>query len=259
MKLNCFALVAFVVNILLHTTARADTAQEIFVRANAAYAHGNYDRAIADYQLLAESGIADPDVTFNLATAHARASHYGEAIRWYERTLALRPSDDEAERGIQLATGVLGNRRAQAQGEATVQTRPPMLESLARSFSETTLGTLTLAFDVALFAFLMALLVAKRESVRLGLGIAVPIAFLGAATFGILFAQKLGAFSSGTAAVVLTEHADVRDGAANDSRLQGEAFEGERVNVVSRHGDFARVRLPNGRFGFMRRVDLGEI
>lgn len=239
--------------------AHADTANEIFARGNNAYAHGQYDAAIAEYSLLIDSGIADADVTFNLATAHARASRFGEAIRWYERTLALRPGDDDAERGIAAATSVLGTRRAQVQGEAVVQTRPPMLESLAQSFSLTTLGLVTLALEFALFGLLIGLLFARRESLRLGLGIAVPAFVVATALFGVVFAEKLGVFRSGQSAVVLREHADVRDGADSDSRLHGEAFEGERIHVLSRHGDFARVRLSNGRIGFMRRSDVGEI
>ncbi|MBK8170044.1 MAG: tetratricopeptide repeat protein [Sandaracinaceae bacterium] len=243
----------------LATAAHADSAREVFQRANQAYLTGQYDAAIAQYQVLVESGVADPDITFNLGTAHARAGHYGEAIRWFERTLVLRPGDDDAERGIAGATSLLGTRRAQAEGEATVQTRPAMFESFVRGFSEDTLAIATLALDTLFFAVLVAFFFVGRESTRLALGIAAPLLGLLGIVAMFALAQKMGMFRDGRPAVIVREHAEVREGPDPRAAERAHASEGERAELISRQGNYVHVRLSGRREGFMLVADVGEI
>lgn len=238
---------------------QADSTREVFARANHSYLTGQYDVAIDQYQVLVDSGVADPDVTFNLGTAHARAGHLGQAIRWFERTLALRPGDEAAARGIAGASSLLGAQRAQAEGEATVQTRPAMFESFVRSFTEDTLAIATLSLDVAFFVVLMGFFFATRESVRLSLGIAAPLLGLLGVVAMFALAQKMGMFRDGRPAIILRENAEVREGPDPRAQERAHGLEGERVEVLSHQGNYVHVMLGGRREGFMLSEDVGEI
>lgn len=244
---------------LVASSTHADSTREVFARANHSYLTGQYEVAIAQYQVLVDSGVEDPDVTFNLGTAHARAGHLGQAIRWFERTLALRPGDEAATRGIAGASSLLGTQRAQAEGEATVQTRPAMFESFVRSFTEDTLAVAALGLDVAFFLVLMGFFFASRESVRLSLGIAAPL--LGLLGIVAMFAlgQKMGMFRDGRPAIILREHAEVREGPDPRAQERAHGLEGERVEVLSHQGNYVHVMLGGRREGFMLSEDVGEI
>ena len=100
MRLGLSAIVAVVLLAALASPAAAQRLETIFAEANAAYFAGDYDAAAAGYERLVSAGVDDADVSFNLATAHAKARRYGQAIRWYERALWLAPGDDDAERGL---------------------------------------------------------------------------------------------------------------------------------------------------------------
>jgi hypothetical protein len=240
-------------------TAQAQQHSQIFTSANEAYFRGRYADAVQGYRTLVESGFEDPDVTFNLATAYARQRRYGHAIRWFERTLVLRPGDEGAEQGLASARAALGRRRAEAQGEALVATRPPLGEALVGPFSESFLAWLVLGLDVVLFGILIAFRRTRREDARLALGIVAPIAgvLLVLAVAGL--AVRSGAFEDGHPAVVLRENAPLHEGPDARARHRGRAVEGERARILAREGRWVRVRIGTDREGWMAAPDVGAI
>lgn len=256
MKLGVLASIAL---LSAASLARADTLHDTFARGNAAYARGDFTAAIAEYDTLLESGVADPAVTYNLAAAHGSLGHYGQAIRYFERTLLLAPGDEGAARGLKLARDALGERQAKDQGEAIVAERPPLSSALFASFSRDTLAWVLL---VSAWGFSVALLVlryARAEALRLGLGIGVALFVAGALVsgFGIWAKSDFGA--PGRRAIVLRDRVPLRDGPDAAARFSRELSEGESVRVLSSDGRFARVLLGRGREGFVAASEIGEI
>jgi tetratricopeptide (TPR) repeat protein len=251
--------VAAVVSAVLSSTANAQRTDAIFDRANQAYFRGDFGEAVAGYELLVESGVDDPDVSYNLATANARLGRWGHAIRWYEHALRLSPGDDDAERGLTIARAALGRQRADRDGEATVQMRPSFAQALVRPFSENTLAWLVLFTSFAFFGTLIARRFTRRETPRLALGIAIPLTGLLLALAAVGLVEKTGAFTDGERAIVLAEDAEVREGPDHRARTRTSALEGEAARIVDRHGDWVHVTLPGGREGWMDASDVGAI
>lgn len=239
--------------------ASAQRADAIFRQANQAYYHGDYAAAVQGYRLLVDSGIDDPDVSFNLATAHAQRGEYGRAIRWYEHALRLAPGDDEAEKSLAEVRRALGRRQAEAHGEAIVQTKPDFAESIVRPIAESTLAWLLLVLDFLFFGLLIARRYVHAESGRLGLGIAIPlVGVLLLLSVGGL-AVKSGTFREGEPAVVLVDDASLREGPDPRAQLRGHAVEGEPARIVDQTGDWVRVELSGGRTGWASSGEVGAI
>jgi tetratricopeptide (TPR) repeat protein len=239
--------------------ARADSLRDTFARGNAAYARGDYDAAIREYDTLIESGVADVSVSHNLASAYGSRGQYGQAIRYFERALREAPGDDLAERGLKLARELLGERQAKERGEAIVAERPPLSSAVFASISEDALAILLLVSSLVLGAALLLLIVARAEAARIGLGIGATAGLLFAlvSSFGLWVKADFGA--AGTRAVVISEHAPVREGPDAAARLSSELNEGESVRILAKEGDFARVRLARGGEGYVTKTALGEI
>ena len=157
--------------------ARAQSVERIFASGNEAYFHGDVARAEKQYHLLIDAGVHDPDVYFNLALSEARLGNLGKAVLYFERSLWLRPNDETAEQELAAARSALAGRRAERDGEATMQARPPLIEALVRPFSANTLAGLVLVLDVLLFALLLIRKWSRREPLRFGLAIAHSPAF----------------------------------------------------------------------------------
>lgn len=244
----------------LAAPAEAKTLEEIFEEANQAYFRGDYPSAVRGYEeLVLVYGVEDADVTYNLATAYARQRKWGHAIRWYERTLRLEPGDEGATAALAAARAVVGNRRAQAEGEATIETRPPFVEAVVRPFPPNLLAGLLVALDFAFFGVLAALRFAQKEAVRLGLGIAAPLLGLALLAVGAGVVVKNGTLERGVPGVVVEDAAQLHEGPNPWSGMRGAAREGESARILETQGGFAHVRLANGREGWVRAADVGAI
>lgn len=239
--------------------ASAQSADAIFQSANEAYYQGSHAAAAEGYRLLLESGIDDPVISFNLATAYAQLGQYGRAIRWYEHTLRLDPGDDEAEENLAEVRRALGQRQAEARGEATVQTGPGFVASVVRPISEGTLAWVLLVFDFAFFGLLIARRYVHAESGRLALGIAIPLVGLVLLLSVGGLAVKSGALTEGEPAVVLVDGAKLHEGPDPRAQVRGNAGEGEPARIVDRSGDWVRVELSGGRSGWASVDEVGAI
>jgi tetratricopeptide (TPR) repeat protein len=253
------AVSAALVTCLFCLPASAQSLQVIFSSANQAYFRGDWTAATQQYQTLVNAGVQDADVYYNLATAYARAGKLGKAVLCFERSLKLRPGDNDAEKALAAAVDALGRKRAEKQGEATVRTKPPLGVALVKPFSEELLAWLLLGFNLAFFGVLVAFRFATREATRVGLAIAAPLLglLMAAASAGLLI--KSEALMEGRAAVVLREDAPLREGPDPRAQVRAGALEGQPARILQREGEYVRVKLSGGAEGWMQRGDVEGI
>jgi tetratricopeptide (TPR) repeat protein len=236
----------------------AQSLDALFREGNAAYIRGDFAAASRAYDRLIEAGVRDADVYFNAATAHARKGELGHAVLGFERCLWIRASDDGCELGLRAAQAELGKLAAKQSGEATVRARPPLSEALVRPFSANVLAGSLLALDALLFGLLFARSRVQRESVRLGITIAAPLAALLLLLGFAGLAVKAGYFDEGPPAVVLRE-TPLREGPDPRAVVRGQASPGLRGTLGARQGGYAEARLAGGLHGWVKASDLGLI
>jgi hypothetical protein len=208
---------------------------------------------------LIDAGVRDPDVYTNLGLAQARDGQLGRAILSFERALRVRPGDPDTESALATARAAVGKRRADRQGEALVETRPPLAEALVRPYRENTLAALSLGLDVLLFGCLLARRLARTVNARTGLAVAASIAGLGCAvSLGGLFIKR-GGDQDGQPAIVLREGAEMREAPDPRAAIRSRAHEGGSGRVLAQDSGFVRVRAATGAQGWMSSDDVGVI
>jgi tetratricopeptide (TPR) repeat protein len=235
-----------------------DSLDSTFARGNAAFARGDYEAAVRAYETLVEAGIEDPDVSYNLASAHGSLGHYGQAIQFFERTLRLEPGDDQARASLKRARDALGQKQALESGEAIVADRPPLTEALFGALTVDALALWLLVSTWLCAAAACALFYVRAESVRLSLGILATLGLVAALVSGLGLLVRADFEGDGARAVVLHEHAPVREGPDASARLWRELPEGSPVRVLKREGNFVRIRTGEHE-GYMHVADVGEI
>jgi len=95
-----FALAALV---LFRLPAHAESAEETFERARAAYEQGNWEQAAEGFRGLLRYGFTDARLEYNLANAEYKRGRMGEAILHYERARRLDPSDPDVLANLAMA------------------------------------------------------------------------------------------------------------------------------------------------------------
>lgn len=250
----CFCLSCFAAR-----PAAAESLADIFRSGNEAFFRKDFKTASHSYQRLIDAGIRDADVYMNLGIAEAQAGALGRAVLAFERCLTLRPDDAEAEAALALARATLGKHRADRQGEAMVETKPPLAEALVRGYRENTLAWLLLGFDVLLFACIFARRFTRSEHALTGLAIAAAVAGLSCAISGAALFVKRGGHREGQAAIILRDGAELHEAPDPRASIRGYAHEGASARALERDSGFVRVRTGAGAQGWIASDDVGTI
>jgi len=76
---------------------------DLFAKANTEFAAGNFKGAIADYQAVVGSGEWSANLFYDLGNAYFRHGDFGRAILNYDRALRLDPHHPEADANLRIA------------------------------------------------------------------------------------------------------------------------------------------------------------
>src|SRR5437588_9049559 len=79
------------------------TGDDLFAKANTEFAAGNFKAAIADYEAVVGSGAWSADLFYDLGNAYFRHGDFGRAILNYDRALRLDQHHPEADANLRIA------------------------------------------------------------------------------------------------------------------------------------------------------------
>jgi tetratricopeptide (TPR) repeat protein len=79
----------------------------LFLEAVTLYEAGDFAQAAKEFEALAEDGIHNGKLYYNIANAHLKDDRLGPAILWYERALRLVPEDPDLRFNLNYARTLL--------------------------------------------------------------------------------------------------------------------------------------------------------
>ena len=229
-------------------TVAAQTPEQEFAAANAAYQAGRHEEAAAAYRNLIERGIADVRVEYNLGCAAFKLGRIGEAILHYERAHRLAPRDGEIRDSLEVARDRVLDRIEQSEPSGLI---------LAMRKAQDALGlrghfVLVLLSAWAIAAVVTwALLRPGGFPALAGWGVAGLAAATALAAVSWWFTwQRFGGVPAG---VVMQPVVEVVAGPGGDNPALFTLHEGTTVEIRGEHDDWSQVSLSNGLNGWVPR------
>ena len=228
--------------------AQPDSLSRQFETATAAYKQGQYARAADGYRDILDTGHASAALYYNLGNAYVRLDRLGQAIRYYEKARALRPSASRLQHNLEQA-----RRRA---GVYPGRLPPRGLAGLVAGWSP------------------LALFVAGWLLVGSGLAVAVvwtrpgrfdgrhPLVWGPVAGGLLLVAVALGTSyvqSTQQRAVVVTKQAPLRTTPSPNAAADSTLLEGTLLDIRSRRAQWTEVQLADGTVGWVPVQALGDV
>lgn len=250
---NIFSKYLLVFFILLVSFCRAASAadsslQNEFKQAGEAYFNRDFNKAIELYSGLEKNGLVNSDLFYNLANANYRQGHIGEAIYYYSKALRYAPRDRDLVANYQY---VLGKKVDQIE-------KPLLIKIYHTLFFWQDVLTLKEIMGVALlfywaFFVLLALRVMKRKrglSVALWISLVFNLIFLPTA-FAKFYSERIS-----KRGVVVASLGAVYSEPNSDSIKLYELHEGTQVEVENNTDKFAKIKLSDGRVGW---IELAQV
>ena len=249
--MKSYLLTAIVLFTCLQSEA-ADSLSSAWQKANQFFQQKQYDSAILYYESLVDRNISNPELYYNLGNAYYKANKIGPAVLNYERALQINPDYTEARDNLTLTQSRIANRIQEPQDIFFVAWWKSMTkQSLAGSWS---------IISLALF-LLTLLIVVLRKWYHAPAWLQPQIVVLCVVLFFVsLFLAYISAqrqVRHDEAVVMAADTPFHQDG--KTSQPQSLVPEGTVVELETEGADKAKVKLPDGRSGYIQREALEKI
>ncbi len=212
-----------------------------------------YRESAAAFEALAADGVRNPDLEYNLGNVNVRLGRLGQAVLHYRRGLRLDPSHDKLAANLAYA-------RARVEPALQESGERRILRGLFFWHYGTSPHARLIAAILLSAAGWLALLALLRWRRRWLRGTGLTVIALGLAC-GASLAWQLHDESTAPPAVIVKGGQLLRLG-------KGEGFEpamreplgpGVELRILQRHGDWAEVRLHDGKEGWLPLSAMEEI
>ena len=215
----------------------------VFEEANRAYEQGNYQEAIARYEMLLKHGVSS-QVLFNLGNARFRNGDVGLAIASYRRAQQLSPRDADVLANLRFARQTV---------PGTVSVTPSVLSRALRYF---TLNEIAAVTALAFWAWLGLLSIMRWQPQRRA---ALRTSSIVCGAVFLLSALWLGAAAleqKRQIAIVTAEQVEARFGPLEESQAAFTAHDGAELRVRNAREDWLQVEDRSGRLAWVRRTGV---
>jgi len=217
------------------------------------YRSDNWEQAVAIWEQILAQGDESGALHYNLGNAYYRLHELGKAVLEYERASRLTPRDDDVRQNLEFV-------RLRVIDRVEEPLRLSIWETADRIRDSVTIRELSLALLVTglLVTVLLGLRwygpVRIRRVVHPLLVGAIAVYVIGGAWYG-----WRSALDSQPWAIVMAEKTSVHSGPDETSTELFALHEGTRVAIDEELSVWMRVRLADGRMGWMMQTDLEEI
>ena len=259
--LTAFALAACLIGGVAPALAqdRAATLDEMFAEANNAFWSGDYEKAADIYARIEEIGVRAPGLSFNLATAEERLGNLGDAVLHYERVLRRDPGHEDTIHNLTIIRDYIARRANEDGRDADLAPHAGPWRTILDRFSPKSAAFAFLAFHIALFAILILRRFVRSEMTRLTLGVLIGVlVILTLATGAVAIGKYDQEVNLHEAIVTQNGTLDVMEGPSSEIR-RFILEEGSRVRVLETRDDWTKLRDDQGRDGWVKTEQIGEI
>jgi hypothetical protein len=237
----------FAANQALLLAKSVPMAHEAMGTANQLYEMGRFTQAAQAYQQLADQGVVDSALFYNLGNAYFKQGNYGRAIVNYRRAQELAPRDADIKANLEMA-------RAQAVDDFEVMQESDLPSVIGQSVKGwLSLNELAMAALGAwiLFVLLVILVSSARpgstwqKSLQYALVTMTVVMAVGVLALG----SYLYIDHTDTAGVIIVSEVDVNSGPGTQYVTEFTLHDGAEVEVVESRGSWIRLVLPSGEMG----------
>lgn len=228
-------------------SATADEIETLYMRANEHYQKSDYNSAITEYQKILNLGYESWEVYYNLGNCYYKNSDIAHAILNYERARKLEPKNEDINFNLELANLSVVDRIPQLPQFLLYA----WISALASLISLQGLGIFAAGFYV-LFSvtLILRMLLRSGRFARMANATTVLVA-AGLVVFSGLFLIRVYENESIIEAIVVANKVDVASAPAGAGTELFTLHEGVKLQIQDRSGSWLKIRLADGKLGWL--------
>ncbi|MDV7186419.1 tetratricopeptide repeat protein [Lutibacter sp. TH_r2] len=229
--------------------------EKLFSEGNTFYKTEDYSRAVDVYLSIEEQGFESADLYFNIGNCYYKMNKVAPSIYYYEKALKLDPNYSDAQFNLAFAQRMSID----------------AIEQLPKTFLQRFQENVILKFTYETWAiiavsasFLMAILFLMYYFSG---GTKTKLAFFNTAILAffvllitVFFAyQNYGVTKKDRPAIIFAEATEIKNAPTPSGEEVFELHEGTKVQILDELDDWKKIKLTDGKIGWIPSKDLKEI
>lgn len=241
--------------LFLSLSAFSQAPEKLFAEANTFYKEANYERALGVYLAIEEEGLASSDLYFNLGNTYYKLDKVAPAIYYYEKALKLNPGNEDAAFNLAFAKRM------------TIDVIEELPKTVLQRFSinviqkfpfDTWALIAVVASFLASFLFLMYHFSgsSKKKLVYFNTTIFVVLIML----ISVFFAfHNYETVQKNRTAIIFVEKAEIKNAPTPSSDEVFVLHEGTKVIILDELDNWKKIKIADGKVGWINDQELKEI
>ncbi len=230
--------------------ALASQSARAFMEGTKAFDNGDWPAAIAAFKRLADSGIDNGKLFYNLGSAYLKNDDLGRALLWYERALKRIPHDPDLRFNYDFALTLTRDQPGVKES--------PVLQILffwKYRLSHSSVRWIAIGLNATLWMALSVLVVRKKRLLR------PSVISIAAATmiFSATAAYNYVESAQVRYGVILTEQVAVRSGFTDAATQLFVLHAGTKVHLARETDTHLLIRYTEDKIGWVKRSEVGII
>ncbi|EHQ42468.1 tetratricopeptide repeat protein [Myroides odoratus] len=229
--------------------------QKSFDKVNETFQKEHFKEAIEGYLALANIHDNSPELYFNLANAYFKTGDYVNAAYYYEKTLKLNPSMQEAKTNLNFT-------KEHLEDDITIIQEYEKADIVHQSLGKLSIDGWAIVATLSSIALLLCFIIyfinhnstiKRLLFVGMILSVVLGLGSLYAASFESNYK------SNSTAALIFAAKTDLKEDAKTTSATLKELHKGTKVFLLEEKGLWMKVRLENQEIGWINKDVIREI
>lgn len=235
--------------LIVALTARAQSPEQLFQQANGLYQDGKIAEARDLYEKIVSNGYVSEDLYYNLGNVYYRLGDLGHAILNYERAHRLAPADEDLRHNLQLANLRVTDRIEPTPRLFVWDYWDSMKGSVSTSTAMWVAYVLFVFLIVAVAFFMLGQSYGLRKAALLG-GIVCALFLVGS---GLFLWDKVSDDNRRDEAIILAAITTIKNSPDPKSSDAFVLHAGVKVRVIDSVNEWIKIRLADGKVGWMER------
>jgi len=227
----------------------------LFNSGKDAYKKGAYQEAINNWKKILTNDTHSAEVYFNLGNAQYKLNNIGPSIYYYEKSLQLDPNDSDIKNNLAFAEN------------ARVDSIEPLPQTVFSTWYKRVSGVFSfngwalsgVVFSSIFVVLFLAYYYATSEKKKRVLFTSSLLSVLFLICSVVIAFMTYADAEKSNPAIIFSESVDVKDAPSTDGEVSYIIHEGTKVQLLERDSDWVRIRLADGKDGWIPSADMKEL
>lgn len=237
------------------TILLAQTANELFDNANDFYKNGKYQEAILAYEKIEKTDKVSSELYYNLANCYYKLNKVAPSIYNYEKALQLNPSNSDAKNNLIIANRLTLDRIEELPTTVFQKINKNYLQKLTYN----TWAVLCIVFSILASALFLLFYFAENPTQKRTYFTTSSISFILLAIVLFITYSQYNQTIKKVEAIVFTEEINVTNEPTATANRIFSLHEGTKVMIIDAVDNWKKIKLIDGKTGWITSENLKEL